>query len=66
MYAKNRYICELNQQIDSKMSEEIIPEVNVEANVPSDVPEPAEMAPVVEAAAVNYQEMGIPELVAAF
>ncbi|MGM9744602.1 MAG: DUF349 domain-containing protein [Candidatus Cryptobacteroides sp.] len=48
------------------MSEEIIPEVNVEANVPSDVPEPAEMAPVVEAAAVNYQEMGIPELVAAF
>ena len=55
MYAKNRYICELNQQIDSKMSEEIIPEVNVEANVPSDVPEPAEMAPVVEAAAVNDQ-----------
>ncbi len=48
------------------MSEEIIPEVNVEANVPSDVPEPAEMSPVVEAAAVNYQEMGIPELVAAF
>ena len=48
------------------MSEEIIPEVNVEANVPSDVPEPAEMAPVVEAAAVNYQGMGIPELVAAF
>ena len=48
------------------MSEEIIPEVNGEANVPSDVPEPAEMAPVVEAAAVNYQEMGIPELVAAF
>ncbi len=48
------------------MSEEIIPEVNVEANVPSDVPEPAEMAPVVEAAAVNYQEMAIPELVAAF
>ncbi len=48
------------------MSVEIIPEVNVEANVPSDVPEPAEMAPVVEAAAVNYQEMGIPELVAAF
>ena len=48
------------------MSEEIIPEVNVEANVPSDVPEPAEMAPVVEAAAVNYQDMGIPELVAAF
>ena len=48
------------------MSEEIIPEANVEINVNSDVPEPAETAPVVEAAAVNYQEMGIPELVEAF
>lgn len=44
------------------MSEEIIPE----AIVPSDVPESAETAPVVEAAAVNYQEMSISELVASF
>lgn len=44
------------------MSEEIIPE----AVVASDVQELAEMATVVEAAEVNYQEMDLSELIGAF